>query len=132
MNLDIQSMDWATETARRTNKNPVDKGGWSIYLSAAADYSVNSPINNTYLGAACGNSLPGWPCDKPLDELRTQWIGATDPAQRKALLDKFQERAYEAIPYIAVGQYNRVHAVRKSVKHSDLLWGLPNVWVLDK
>jgi peptide/nickel transport system substrate-binding protein len=132
MNLDIQSMDWATETARRANKNPVDKSGWSIYLSSAADYSVNSPINNTYLGAACGNSLPGWPCDKQLDEIRGEWIGATDPAKRKELLDRFQARAYEAIPYIAVGQYSRAHAVRKTITHSELLWGLPNVWVLDK
>lgn len=132
MNVDIQSMDWATETARRASKNPVEKGGWSVYLSSAADYNVNSPLNNTYLGAACGNSLPGWPCDKQLDELRTQWIGATDPAKRKELLDQFQARAYEVFPYIAVGQFDRVHAVRTSVKHSDLLWGLPNVWVLDK
>lgn len=132
MNVDIQSMDWATETARRANKNAPDKGGWNVYMSSAADYSVNSPINNTYLGATCGNSLPGWPCDQKLDEIRAQWIAATDPAQRKTLLDQFQERAYEAVPYISVGQYSRAYAVRKSLKYSELLWGLPNVWVLDK
>jgi peptide/nickel transport system substrate-binding protein len=132
MNVDVQSMDWATETARRANKSPAEKGGWNVYLSSAADYSVNSPINNTYLGAACGNSLPGWPCDEKLDQLRAQWISATDPAQRKKLLDSFQERAYEAVPYLPVGQYSRVYAVRKTLAHSDKLWGFPNVWVLDK
>jgi peptide/nickel transport system substrate-binding protein len=132
MNVDIQAMDWATETARRAKKTPVDQGGWNIYLSSAAEYSVNSPINSTYLGAACGNGLPGWPCDTKLDELRAQWIAATDPAGRKELLDRFQERAYEAVPYIPVGQYSRVYAVRKTLAHSDQLWGLPNVWVLDK
>jgi peptide/nickel transport system substrate-binding protein len=132
LNVDVQAMDWATETARRANKNPIDKGGWSIYLSAAAEYSVNSPITGTYLGAHCGNSLPGWPCDQKLDELRAQWIAATDPAKRKEALDRFQERAYQTLPYLPIGQYSRVHAERKTLKNSDKLWGLPNVWVLDK
>src|SRR3546814_2411983 len=73
MNLDIQSMDWASMTARRSKKAPLNQGGWNVFLSSASEFNVNSPLNNTYLAASCGNTLPGWPCDKELDALRAQW-----------------------------------------------------------
>jgi peptide/nickel transport system substrate-binding protein len=132
VNLDIQSMDWATLTARRARKEPIDKGGWNIFLSAASEFNVDSPISNTYLGAVCGNSLPGWPCDKKLDELRAQWIAATSSDERKRVLDQFQERAYEAFPAISVGQYSRAFASHNSLKNAEKIWSLPNLWVLDK
>jgi len=132
LNLDLQPMDWSTATARRARKNPVDDGGWNAFVSSAAEFNVDSPINNTYLGAACGNSLPGWPCDAKLDELRAQWIAATDPAERKRLLDAFQVEAYRTFPNIPLGQYSTVFATQGGVKNADKLWGLPNVWVLDK
>lgn len=132
MNVDLQSMDWATETARRASDAPVSKGGWNIFVSSAAQFNLDSPVTNTYLGAACGNTLPGWPCDQQLDSLRTQWQAATDPVQRQKLLDAFQERAYQVIPVLPLGQYDQAFAVRKSVQGADKIWGLPNVWVLKK
>lgn len=132
MNVDLQSMDWSTLTARRARKGPIDDGGWNAFVSAAAEFNVDSPINNTYLGAACGNSLPGWPCDAKLDTLREEWISATDPAERKRLLDAFQVEAYRSIPNLPIGQYSTVFATQGNVKNTDKLWGLPNLWVLDK
>lgn len=132
LNVDAQSMDWATLSARRAKKGPVSQGGWNVYVSAAAQFNLDSPLNSTYLGAACGNSLPGWPCDEKLDKLRSEWIAATDPAQRKKLLDEFQVEAYATLPNLPIGQFSLVYATRKDVKHTDQLWGLPNVWVLDK
>ncbi len=132
MTLDIQAMDWATMTARRSKKAAPDQGGWNVFVSSASEFNVNSPLNNTYLAASCGNTLPGWPCDKELDALRAQWIAAVDPAGRKALLDRFQERAYQVFPNVPVGQFSLTFAALKSLKHTDRIWGVPNVWVLDK
>ena len=132
LNVDAQSMDWSSIVSRRAKKDPVDNGGWSTYVTSAGEFDLNSPINNTNLGAACGNTLPGWPCDEQLDKLRVAWIQQTEPAARRAALEAFQRRAYEALPYIPVGQFSPAYAVRTSVKHSDRLWSTPNVWVLDK
>ena len=130
--VDLLSMDWSTLTARRAKKVPVSEGGWNAFVSAAAQFNVDSPITNTYLGAACGNSLPGWPCDEKLDQLRSKWIAATDSAERKKLLDAFQVEAYRTIPNLPIGQYSTVYSTQKSIKNTDKLWGLPNVWVLDR
>ncbi|WP_390349258.1 ABC transporter substrate-binding protein [Variovorax boronicumulans] len=133
LNVDAQSMDWASIGARRAKKNPSDAGGWNMYVTFAGEFDANSPITNVYLSAACGNTLPGWPCDKKLDELRTAWLKETVPAKRKELLDAFQTRAYEAVPYINAGQYSAAFAARANLKGLDKMWaGMPTVWVLDK
>ena len=132
MNVEAQSSDWASITSRRAKKDAPEAGGWNIYVTVAGEFDVNSPVTNAYLSAACGNALPGWPCDKPLDELRTAWIRETVPIKRKELLDSFQKRAFEAVPYAYFGQYSPAFAARKSLKNVDQLWGIPNLWALDK
>jgi len=133
MNAEAQNMDWASIGARRAKKDAPEAGGWNVYTTLAGQFDVDSPITNAYLSAACGTSLPGWPCDKQLDELRTAWLKETNPAKRKQLLDQFQQRAYEALPYINAGQYQAAFAARANLKGLDKLWnGLPTVWVLDK
>ncbi|VTU26472.1 ABC transporter substrate-binding protein [Variovorax sp. PBL-E5] len=133
MNVDMQTMDWASIGARRAKRDAPEAGGWSMYVTVAGEFDVNSPVTNAYLSAACGTTLPGWPCDKQLDELRSAWIKETVPARRKELLDAFQKRAYEAVPYINAGQYSAAFAARADLKGIDKLWaGMPNVWVLDR
>ncbi|WP_109076156.1 MULTISPECIES: ABC transporter substrate-binding protein [unclassified Azospirillum] len=133
MNVTTQSMDWASVVARRARKDPPGAGGWSAYATYAASFDVNSPINNFMLGSACGNSMPGWPCDETLDKLRAEWIRADKPEERRARLDAFQEQAYQTVPYIPLGQYASPYAVRNDVTNVDRLTGdVPQLWVLDK
>ncbi len=94
MNVDAQNMDWASIGARRAKKDAPEAGGWNVYVTVAGQFDVDSPITNAYLSASCGTSLPGWPCDKKLDELRTAWLKETNPAKRKEVLDAFQVQAY--------------------------------------
>ena len=132
-NVDMQNMDWASIGARRAKRDAPEAGGWNMYVTVAGGFDADSPVTNAYLSAACGTSLPGWPCDKQLDELRTAWIKEVVPTKRRVLLDQFQQRAYEALPYINVGQYTPAIAYRKNIKGGERLnSGLPTVWMLDK
>jgi peptide/nickel transport system substrate-binding protein len=133
MNVDMQTADWASIGARRAKKDAPDAGGWNMYVTVAGSFDADSPITNAYLSASCGTPLPGWPCDKKLDELRTEWIKETNPAKRKQLLDEFHARAFEALPYISVGQFSPAMAARKELKGLEHMGnGLPTVWYLDK
>jgi peptide/nickel transport system substrate-binding protein len=133
MNVDIQTSDWATIGARRAKRDAPEAGGWSMYVTVAGGFDADSPITNAYLSASCGNGLPGWPCDKQLDELRLAWLKENNPTKRKVLLDAFHTRAFEAVPYVNVGQYSPAFALRKEIKGFEKLWGgLPLVWMLDK
>ena len=104
-----------------------------MYVTVAGGFDADSPITNAYLSASCGTTLPGWPCDKQLDELRAAWIKEANPAKRRALLDAFHKQAFEALPYILTGQFSPAIAMRKTLKGSEKLnSGLPTVWMLDK
>lgn len=133
VNVDAQNMDWASIGARRAKRDAPEAGGWNVYVTVAGEFDVNSPITNAYLAPSCGSSMPGWPCDKELDVLRTAWLKEIVPAKRKEKLDAFQARAYQAIPYVNAGQYSAAIAARSSLKGLDKMWaGMPTVWVLDK
>jgi peptide/nickel transport system substrate-binding protein len=133
INVDAQTSDWASIGSRRTKKESPAAGGWNVYASVGGEFDINSPVASVVLGAACGNSLPGWPCDAKLDTLRASWIRETDSGRRKALLDAFQVRAFEAMPYINAGQYTAAYAARADLRGVDKLWaGLPIAWVLDR
>jgi peptide/nickel transport system substrate-binding protein len=133
MNVDMQTSDWATIGGRRAKKDAPDAGGWNMYVTVAGSFDSDSPITNAYLSASCGTPLPGWPCNKELDDLRTAWLKEGNPAKRKELLDKFHAQAFEALPYISAGQYSPVGALRKEIKGAEnLRSGLPFIWYLDK
>ncbi|MFI5444427.1 ABC transporter substrate-binding protein [Polaromonas sp. UC242_47] len=132
LNVEGLTMDWSSIGARRAKRDAPEAGGWSAYATVANEFAINSPITSTYLSASCGNTLPGWPCDKELDELRAAWIREAVPAKRRQLLETFQRRAYEVVPYINLGQYSPAVAARKEIKGAEKMWGVPNVWIMDK
>jgi peptide/nickel transport system substrate-binding protein len=133
MTVDMQTLDQASISARRARRDAPSAGGWNSLVTIAGQFDIDSPITNVFLSAACGNSLPGWPCDQQLDELRTAWVMESAPAKRRKLLEEFQARAYQAVPYVSGGQYSAAFAGRSSLKGLDQLWGgLPIVWTLDR
>lgn len=132
INVDLQSMDWATLASRRLKKDAPEKGGWSVFLTWGGYYDASTPVTNPWLSAACGNSLPGWPCDKELDALRTSWIRETDLAKRKDIAAQMQARAYQTVPYVMWGEFKPVFAVR-GLTHTDLMkTGIPVMWNIEK
>lgn len=130
--VDLQSMDWASLAARRLKKDPPEQGGWNLFLTWGGYFDASTPLTNPWLSAACGNSLPGWPCDKELDALRTQWIREPDAAKRKALAVQLQARAYQSVPYVMWGEFKPVSAFR-GLSHTELLkTGIPVMWNIEK
>ena len=133
MKVDMQTMDWASIGARRAKRDAPQAGGWNVYVTVAGRFDADTPITHALLSAPCGNNLPGWVCDKQLDDLRADWVRVSDPGKRQTILDQFQTRAYEVAPTINTGQYTTAYAVRKTVKGSSKFWGgLPLVWMLHK
>jgi peptide/nickel transport system substrate-binding protein len=132
VNVDVQTMDWASVAARRLKKDAPEKGGWNIFHTYGTYFDAATPITNPWLAASCGNSLPGWPCDEELDKLRNAWIKEGDAAKRKDLAGKMQVRAYETVPYVMWGQYYPVHATRGLKNHEPMKVGIPVMWNVEK
>ena len=131
INVDDQAMDWGTVVQRRTSKEPLDKGGWSVFCASfpAVDY-----LDPLAAPAARGNGAKawfGWPDDPKLEQLHDTWMDSTDPAERKKLATALQEEVFTEAPYVPLGQYFQSAAWRKSVT-GHLKGPVPVFWNVAK
>ena len=115
MNVDVATMDWATLTQRRNKREPVEQGGWNLFVTVANVLDGGSPLTNLYLASPCQGGLAGWPCDQTLEDLRRAWWEESNPMKRRATLDQVHARAYEVLPYINAGQFRILAAFRSNV-----------------
>jgi peptide/nickel transport system substrate-binding protein len=116
LNVEVQSMDWGTLVNRRASKDPVDKGGWSIFGTGWVGADFLDPGGNPALRTNGEKSHFGWPSDDKIEALRAQWLKAATLADRKKLAEEIQARAFEIVPYIPTGQYSPKTAYSKNLK----------------
>lgn len=105
LNVDVQSTDWATLIARRSNRGTPAEGGWSIFQTSMSGLTASNPLTNLGLPANCEAAWFGWPCDEKLEQLRRDYSQVSDLGERKKLASLIQERAFEVVPYIPYGQW---------------------------
>jgi peptide/nickel transport system substrate-binding protein len=116
LKVDMQSMDWQTVVARRTKKDPPDKGGWNAMMTSWVAADVLNPVSSAFINASCDKAPFGWPCDAEIEKLRATFARESDPAKQKAIADAVQVRETEYPTYINLGQYRIPFAMRKSVE----------------
>jgi peptide/nickel transport system substrate-binding protein len=131
LNIDEQATDWGTVVERRSSREPLEKGGWSMfpYGAPAADYS--DPIFATNLRGNGKAAWFGWPDDPKAEELRNRWMDSNDAAERHRLDAEIQANAFETVPFIPLGQYLPPAAYSK--KLTGVLRGaVPVFWNVTK
>jgi peptide/nickel transport system substrate-binding protein len=129
--VDDQSMDFGTVVQRRASKEPIEKGGWSMFCASfpAVDY-----LNPLAIPAARGNAGSawfGWPDDPKLETLHDQWLDSTDPVEQAKLAADLQQEALTYAPYVPLGQYFPPTAWRKTVT-GQLKGPVPVFWNVAK
>jgi peptide/nickel transport system substrate-binding protein len=129
LNVEVQASDWGTLVTRRASKEPVEKGGWSIFHSWFVGPDFISPAVNSPLRASGEKAWFGWPTDAKLEELREMWFAATDPVASKKAADAVQARAFEFVPYVPTAQFVTPTAYRSNlsgviIAPITLLWNV--------
>lgn len=114
-NVDLAAMDWGTVTQRRTSKEPVDRGGWSVFHSTWSGADVHDPAISQQTRTNKDGAWFGWPEDLEIEAMRARWLEAPDPAAQKEIADAIQVRAFETVPFIPLGYYWQPSAWRKTV-----------------
>ena len=127
-NADIALSDWGTTVTRRTSRETVDKGGWSMLFTSFSSFDFVDPSAHFPLRGNGVNAWPGWPSMPRLEELRDAWFVAPDLDAQKAIARELQTVAMDELPYIPVGAYMSMTAHRRNladrVKGMALFWGL--------
>ncbi|MDO1584878.1 ABC transporter substrate-binding protein [Rhizobium oryzicola] len=106
--VDMQVVDWATLTQRRT-----DKALWDIYIT-------HSPfLPEPALIGSLAPSSPGW-WDTPARKTTVDAFSAeADPKKRIALWADVQKAIYADAPFMKIGDFNAVAAVSTKLKGVD-------------
>ena len=105
MNVELASMDWATLTNRRSSKESVEKGGWSLFHTWAPSVIISTPVEHIALRGLGAKGWAGWFEDARIEELTREWTIATTAESRAALADQIQARALEQVPFVLCGQF---------------------------
>ena len=112
--VDDAAMDWGTVVQRRNSKEPLDRGGWSLFCTSFPALDYTDPLAAPALRGN-GTAWYGWPTDARVEALRTAWIDAPNEPERQRLAADIQARTLEQAMYVPLGQYFQSGAWRSNL-----------------
>jgi len=125
--IDLRTTDWSTVAQLRTRREPVEQGGWSVVPLVWTGFDMENPIVNPALVYNCAGVYPGWWCDEGQVPLLQQFAAETDPAKRREIAARLQERAHEHVNVVILGQFASPAAYRANLE-GVLEVGFPVLW----
>jgi peptide/nickel transport system substrate-binding protein len=122
MNIDLQMLEWSSIVARRASRQPIDKGGWSIFFTNLGGLGNISPGSNIALRASGAASWFGWPNDPKMEELRRAWFDAQDLETQQQICREMQEEFWRNPSYVPLGMLYQPTAFRSTLKDVPEGW----------
>jgi peptide/nickel transport system substrate-binding protein len=105
VNVDDQAMDWGTVLQRRNSSAPLDKGGWSLFVSVTPVPESRDPLLASLLRGNGKEAWIGWPVNPEIEATYAEWLDAETPTELTRLERKIQLLAVESVPFIPLGRY---------------------------
>jgi peptide/nickel transport system substrate-binding protein len=125
MNVDYLSVDWGTAVARRENRQPVDKGGWSGLFTTLSGLDLQTPVGNTFRVNG-EKGWFGWASSPKVEELKMQWLDTEDLGAQKQIAEAIQRQWWIDVPHIPIGQWFQPTAWQNTL--DGMLDGFPVFW----
>jgi peptide/nickel transport system substrate-binding protein len=128
-NVDNPAMDWGTQIQRRTNRGPVDAGGWSVFCTNWEGLDMSVPGSSQPLRGNGANAWSGWPTFPRLEELREAWFDSPDQAAERRIAEEMQREALREVAFVPLGLTLQRQAYRRSLSGvvkggPALFWGV--------
>jgi peptide/nickel transport system substrate-binding protein len=131
INVELAANDWGTLINRRAVKEPIDKGGWSIFHTWLVGPDMANPAINYPMRGVGDKSWFGWPTDPEMEKLRDAWFDAQDAATQRKLIDGMQKHAWETVPFIPTAQFVIPTAYRSNIS-GLLISPIAFLWNVEK
>ncbi|MBV9252137.1 MAG: ABC transporter substrate-binding protein [Acetobacteraceae bacterium] len=116
MNVELQDTDWGTVVQRRATREPVEKGGWSIFHTWWPSDSILNPVLSAILRGQGEKGWFGWFKDDRIEQLTNDFLTATDQAARLKITDAIQQEAFQQVPTVPLGLFYIRSAYRADLK----------------
>ena len=128
MNVDLQEMDWGSVVQRRESKEPVDRGGWSMFPTNGFPLGL-MPAINIYIRGQGAKAWTGWYDNPEIEQLVQDWLDSKTDEEQDHIYDAIQKSAFDAPPIVPVGQYFPRTAFRKELSGTqDFIF--PTFWTV--
>jgi peptide/nickel transport system substrate-binding protein len=125
MNVDYQALDWGTVVQRRASKEPIEKGGWNIFITTLGGAGNVSPVSASAIRSGTAAWF-GWPNMPKMEALRDQWLDAPDLAAQRKIVEAMQMLMWEEAPYVPLGYFAGPTVFRSSL--SGIHDGFPQMY----
>jgi peptide/nickel transport system substrate-binding protein len=125
LSVEVQSMDWGTAIVRRENKQPVEKGGWSVLCTTANGLDMQTPSLH-FLRTTGESAWFGWTNSPRIEELRAAWVDAPDLTTQKQIAADIQRQCWIDVPHLPLGIWYQPMAWQNTI--SGILDGFPLFW----
>lgn len=113
--VDLRESDWGSVIQRRTSREAVDKGGWSVFHSFGSATTYANPAISTLTRQQGKDAWFGWSEDPKAEAMVQDWLDAPDEAGRAKVADAIGALAMEDVATIPVGQFFIKTAFRKQI-----------------
>jgi peptide/nickel transport system substrate-binding protein len=132
MNVEFVATDWGSVLTRRANMEAPERGGWNVFHTTAVGIEFMSPAAHLALRGHGRAAWPGWPTNPAIEALRQEWIDAATPEAQRAIAARMEQEAFDAVPYVPLGQYQAPTALRRNLAgltqaSAPFLWDLRKV-----
>jgi peptide/nickel transport system substrate-binding protein len=129
MNVDLAESDWGTVIQRRNSREPVEKGGWSIFHTTGPATLYGSPAMSPLIRGQGAAGWFGWWKNDRAEALTEEWLNAQDPTSQTRIAHELGRLGLEEVATIPVGQFTVRTAFRKDLTgmipgSSPYPWGL--------
>jgi peptide/nickel transport system substrate-binding protein len=115
INAELQATDWGSVVQRRSSKESVEKGGWSIFHTWFTGGFIINPVVTAPFRGQGANGWFGWYDNPRVEQLTQDWLDAKDVDGRTKVAAAIQQENYEQVPTVTLGQFQIPTAYRKSV-----------------
>jgi peptide/nickel transport system substrate-binding protein len=116
LNSELVEADWGTVIQRRNSREPVERGGWSVFHTWWPSVSILNPAINAVIRGAGARAWFGWHESARIEELAGQWLAAPDAAAQATIAAAMQQEAFQSVPAMPLGQFFIHTAYRRNLQ----------------
>ncbi len=127
VNVELRESDWGTVIQRRASREPLDKGGWSIFHTTGPAPVYGSPVTSPLVRGQGAKGWFGWWENARAEELAAAWVDAPTADAQARIAHELGRLALADVATVPVGQFYLQTAYRTSLK--DMVKGIaPFPW----
>lgn len=115
MNVDLQEMDWGSVVQRRTSRESVDKGGWSIFHTTGSAPGYSNPSVSALVRGQGDRGWFGWWNSPTVEAMVAEWVDAPNDATRHRLASAIGDLALNQVATVPLGMFFTKTAYRSGL-----------------